>query len=235
MKRTIAFLAVLGAAAAFSPTAVASAADATIRPAGTDTEPVWSPAAVSVDVGDTVTWSFTGSTIAHNVTSNSANWTFSSPTGVGQAPAAFTFTAAGTYAFVCSIHPDTMRGTVTVGNAPPPPPPPPSQQWLPNDQSPPTVLEVTDDTRPRLSRVRVHAIARGARVRVRVNEPGRVTIRARRGHHVVRSRTVTLRRAATRTVALHGLRAGAYRIEMRARDLAGNRSRVRRAHVTVRG
>jgi hypothetical protein len=83
--------------------------------------------------------------------------------------------------------------------------------------------------------VRVRGIARGARVHVHVNEPGRVTIRARRGHRVVRTRTLTLRRAATRTVRLHGLRAGAYRIEILARDLAGNRSRVRRAHLTVRG
>jgi hypothetical protein len=94
---------------------------------------------------------------------------------------------------------------------------------------------VTDETRPRLTRVRVRGVARGARVRLHVNEPGRITVRARRGGHVVRSRTVTLRRAATRTVALHGLRAGAYRIEVLARDLAGNRSRVRRAHLTVRG
>jgi plastocyanin len=234
MKRTIAFLAVLGAAAALSPTAAASAADKTISAGGPDAAPVWSPASVAVDVGDTVTWSFSP-TVAHNVTSASANWTFSAPTGVGQAPVSHTFTATGTYTFVCTIHPDTMRGTISVGNVPPPPPPPLSQQPFPNDQSPPTVLEVTDDTRPQLTRVHVSRIARGARVRLHVNEPGRVTIRARRGHRVVRSRTVTLRRAATKTVRLRGLKAGAYRIEVLARDLAGNRSRLKRAHLTVRG
>jgi plastocyanin len=215
--------------------APASAADKTIAAAGPEAEPVWSPSAVAVDVGDTVTWSFTGSTVAHNVHATTSNWTFSTPTGTGQAPVAYTFTASGTYTFECTIHPDSMRGTVTVGDAPPPPPPPLSQQPFPNDQSPPAILELTDSARPKLSRVRVRQIAHGARVRVHVNEPGRVTIRARRGHRVVRVRTVTLRRAATKTVSLRGLRAGSYRIEVLARDLAGNRSRVRRAHLTVRG
>jgi plastocyanin len=228
-------LALAVAVALLVPAAPALAADKTVTAAGPESEPVWSPSAVAVDVGDTVTWSFTGSTVAHNVNSASSNWSFSTPTGTAQAPASFTFTAAGTYSFVCTIHPDSMRGTVTVGNAPPPPPPPLSQQPFPNSQPAPTVLELTDSIRPRLTRVRVRGIARGARVRVHVNEPGRVTIRARRGHRVVRTRTLTLRRAATRTVRLHGLRAGAYRIEILARDLAGNRSRVRRAHLTVRG
>jgi plastocyanin len=213
----------------------ALAADKTVAAAGPDDEPVWSPSAVAVDVGDTVTWSFTGSTVAHNVHSTSSNWTFAPPTGTGQPPVSFTFTASGTYTFECTIHPDSMRGTVTVGNVPPPPPPPPGQQPFPNDQSPPAILELTDSIRPKLSRVRVRRIAHGARVRLHVNEPGRVTVRARRGHRVVRSRTVTLRRAATKTVSLRGLKAGAYRIEVLARDLAGNRSRVRRAHLTIRG
>jgi plastocyanin len=216
------------------PASPALAADTTIAAAGPDAEPIWSPSDVTVDIGDTVTWTFSA-TVAHNLTPTSSNWTFSSPTGTGQAPASHTFTAAGTYTFVCTIHPDSMMGSVTVGNAPPPPPPRPGSLPLHNDQSPPTVLELTDSRRPKLSRVRVRRIAGGARVRVHVNEPGRVTIRARRGHRVVRSRTVTLRHAATKTLSLRGLAAGAYRVEILARDLAGNRSRIRRAHLTVRG
>ena len=78
------------------------------------------------------------------------------------------------------------------------------------------------------------AVARGVRVRFHLSEPGRVTVRVRRGDHVVRARTVRVRRAATRTLRLHGLLAGSYRVEVTARDSALNRSRVKRARVTVR-
>ena len=38
-----------------------------------------------------------------------------------------------------------------------------------------------------------------------------------------------MRRAGARTVTLRGLAAGSYRVEVRARDLGGNRSRVKHA------
>ena len=72
------------------------------------------------------------------------------------------------------------------------------------------------------------------RVRFHLSEPGRVTVRVRRGDHVVRARTVRLRRAATRTLRLRGLLAGSYRVEVSARDSAWNRSKVKRARVSVR-
>jgi hypothetical protein len=124
---------------------------------------------------------------------------------------------------------------VTVGNAPPPPPPPLSEQPLPNDQTTPVVLELTDEARPRLRSVRVKRIAHGARVRFRLSEPGSVTVRAKRGGQTVKARSLRVRRAGTRTLSLRGLRAGSYRIEVLARDLAGNRSRVAHARLTVRG
>src|SRR5688500_320422 len=84
-----------------------------------------SPAAepeVTVAIGDTVKWTFAGTTLAHNVQSASPNWTMASTIG---APApdkqSEPFTATGRYEFVCQLHQDTMRGTVIVG-APPPPP-----------------------------------------------------------------------------------------------------------------
>ena len=212
--------------------ASASAADTTVK--GLDgTTGLWEPANVSVHVGDTVTWDFSSTAAAHNVASNSANWSLTSPIQVHHPPVSFTFNAPGTYSFVCNVHPDTMKGTVSV-DAPPPPPPPLSEQPFPNDQSPPAVLEVTDETRPALTRVRASRIARGVSVRFRSSEPGRVTVKVKRGKRTVKTRSVRVRRAGTHSLRVRGLRAGRYGVEVRARDLAGNRSRLTRVRVTVR-
>jgi plastocyanin len=73
----------------------------------------FSPATVTIGVGGTVTWQFTGST-RHNVTFNGT-----APPG-GNIPdtnaggsAQRQFTAAGTYAYTCTRH-DGMNGTVVV-------------------------------------------------------------------------------------------------------------------------
>ena len=71
----------------------------------------YSPATVSVDTGETVTWS----------NRDSADHTATGPnfdTGVlsdGQS-GSFTFREAGTFAYVCTIHPQ-MKGTVRVAAA----------------------------------------------------------------------------------------------------------------------
>jgi hypothetical protein len=78
------------------------------------------------------------------------------------------------------------------------------------------------------------ALPGAARVHFRLDEPGRVTVRLERGARKVRSRTVRLRRAGSGAVTLRGLSAGRYRVEVRARDLGRNRSRVARVRVTVR-
>jgi plastocyanin len=222
------------AALAAAPPALAANADvqAVDGPTGSG-DNSWSPAAVSVKVGDTVTWHF-NTLAAHNVKSTTANWSIDTPfKSSGGAPETYAFTAEGTYGFVCELHSE-MTGTVTVGTPPPPPPPPLSEQPFANDQPAPTVFEVTDERRPRVSRVSAGGREGSARVRFRLDEPGRVTVRLQRGGRTVRSRTVALRRAGSRTLNLRGLSAGLYRVEVRARDLAGNRSRVKRASVRVR-
>jgi plastocyanin len=199
----------------------------------------WAPAAVTIKAGETVTWSFAGTTVFHNVASSGTNWSFRNGNpAVAPPPASFTFATPGIYAYVCEIHATTMTGTVTVTDAggtppPPPPPPPPSEQPWSNDQEPPSVFEVADDQPPALTRVRVRRTARGARVRFRLSEPGRVTIGFKRGRRMVRTKRVRAREGM-RTVRVRGLRPGRYRVEVRARDLAGNRSRLRRARMTVR-
>jgi plastocyanin len=233
MKGRIAVAATIGALAA-APPALAANADvqATDGPTGIN-DNSWSPSSVKVNVGDTVTWHF-NTVASHNVRSTSPNWSIETPfRHAGDPPATYTFTAQGTYDFVCGLHSE-MTGRVTVGNPPPPPPPPLSEQPFPNDQPAPSVLEITDEQRPELSRVHAGRIAGGVRVRFRLNEPGRVTVRVKRGGKTVRTRTVRVGRAASRSLRLRRLRAGTYRVELLARDLAGNRSRVKRARVTVR-
>jgi hypothetical protein len=70
-------------------------------------------------------------------------------------------------------------------------------------------------------------------VRFRLSEPARVTIKVKRGRRTVKTKRVNARKG-TRSATVRGLRAGRYRIEVRARDLAGNPSRVRRARLSVR-
>jgi plastocyanin len=200
----------------------------------------WTPRDLTVRAGEAVTWTFAGTSGPHNVVSNTPNWSFSNGrAAVGLPPASFTFANPGIYAFVCELHRQTMEGTVTVtdaaGNAPPPPPPPPlSEQAWPNEQPAPTVLEVRDSQRPRLTRVRVSRIARGARVRFRVSEAARVTIAVKRGSRTVKTKRARARRGA-QAVTVRGLPAGRYRFAVRARDLSGNRSARRWARLTIRG
>ena len=81
----------------------------------------WSPSTVEIEVGDSVTWRFEGTSLAHNVASTGTNWSFRTP--FDSQPATFTFTAPGTYRFVCQAHAFTMNGLVKVGVATPEPEP----------------------------------------------------------------------------------------------------------------
>jgi plastocyanin len=197
----------------------------------------WSPKDVTINPGETVTWSFAGTTGFHNVQSNGSNWTPPFRSGnAGQAPppASYTFTTAGRYEFICEVHATTMTGTVTVGNPPPPPPPPLSEQPFANDQTAPSVFEVADEKRPRLDRVRVRSVRGGARVRFRVSERSRVHVRFKLGGLTVKSARRTFRAGTHRLTVRDRRMRGRYRVDVFARDLAGNRSRVRHARLTIR-
>jgi plastocyanin len=104
----------------------APAAPAPAAPAAAKTTSVtimnyaFSPAAVTISVGDTVTWTNHDSA-AHNVVVSSGPETFTSPTLQTGQSFSFTFTKAGTYAYYCAIHPE-MKATVTVGGTSQPPP-----------------------------------------------------------------------------------------------------------------
>jgi plastocyanin len=68
------------------------------------------PSTVTVSVGTRVTWEFDDS-ISHNVTSSDNS--FSSNDLNNGAKFSFTFSKAGTYSYMCSIHP-RMKATVVV-------------------------------------------------------------------------------------------------------------------------
>jgi plastocyanin len=199
----------------------------------------WSPQTTTVAVGQTVTWSFAGTSALHNVSSSGTNWSFrNGDPGSGSPPASYRFTTPGTYRFICEVHATTMYGDVLVtdasGNPPPPPPPPPlSEQPFPNDAGSPSAFEVADALGPRLSRLAARSWRGGARLRFRLDEPAVVTLRVRRARLTVkRTRGMYLR--GRRTLTIRHLRPGRYRLDISARDLAGNRSRTRHERVTVR-
>jgi plastocyanin len=199
----------------------------------------WSPSVVTINPGETVTWSFAGTSGFHNVQSEGSNW--NPPFRNGNAdrqlpPASYTFSTEGTYTFVCEVHATTMRGTVTVGSPPPPPPPPLSEQHWANDQQPPAVLDsgTWDETRPRLSGVRASAVRNGARVRFRLSERSRVLVTLRLAGLTVKTARATLR-AGRRTLTVRDPRLrGRYRVVVVARDMAGNVSRAKDDRVTIR-
>jgi len=80
----------------------------------------FSPANVTIQVGDTVRWNNASGGHSHNVTAN--NGSFASTTG-----SSFTFThtfnSAGSVDYRCTLHSSQMKGTITVEAYGEPPPP----------------------------------------------------------------------------------------------------------------
>lgn len=211
-------------------------ADVTVN--AVDGSNTWSLPNVSIKVGETVNWSFEGTTTPHNAQNRSGNWVLASLPKVAQPTLSYKFEAKGTYTFECFLHKDTMFGEVTVADAtgdtgPPPPPPPLSEQPFANDIPPLSVFEVRDTVVPKLDRVKVSRVARGMRVRFRLSEAGKVTVKATRGRSVT-TRTVEVAKG-TRSITVKGLKSGSYRVQVSAKDLAGNAAKsAPRASVTVR-
>jgi plastocyanin len=74
---------------------------------------IFTPASLTIDAGQTVTWNNTAEFTSHTATSDSgAPAAFDGLIGPG-ASFTFTFTQPGTYHYHCSIHP-FMQGTIVV-------------------------------------------------------------------------------------------------------------------------
>ena len=76
-------------------------------------------------------------------------------------------------------------------------------------------------------------MAKGAaRVRLRVSEDSDVSVIFKRGGRTIKSGTVS--GTGTRSLTVRGLRAGRYSVQVRATDIAGNRSSLRKLSLNVR-
>jgi plastocyanin len=73
----------------------------------------FSPAALTIEPGTTVRWTNRGG-IIHDVKSTADSTTLDSPILSTGESFEFTFTAPGTYNYLCSIHPRTMLGQIVV-------------------------------------------------------------------------------------------------------------------------
>jgi plastocyanin len=132
-KRQFLVVLVLGGAATLQFGAESSADGPAIEPAGAGTleNPFsWRPSTASIGAGGTVAFRNPSTTVPHGV-----HWTGGpeKPSCSASVEAektdwsgSCTFAQPGTYAFVCTVHPNEMKGTITVssGEGPPPPPPP---------------------------------------------------------------------------------------------------------------
>lgn len=162
---------------------------------------------VRVDPGDSVTWTNRGD-VLHTVTSRrGAPQGFNS--GNVDSGQTFTraFTRAGTYSYVCTLHPGLMSGVVQVG---------------------------PDRVKPAVSRVKAKA-GKGVRVAFRLSETSKVVARITLRGRVVR--TLSKSRVAAGSQALKGARRlpeGSYRVTVRATDLEGNKAKPATAKLTVR-
>jgi plastocyanin len=118
------------AVAILQPAAASSAEGPTIEAASSSAGFVWKPSSASIAPGGSVSFKSSSTVVPHGVSWRSGpeapacsgvpvdeektNWSGNC-----------TFAQAGTYAFVCTVHPTEMKGTITVAEGGPPPGEPP--------------------------------------------------------------------------------------------------------------
>jgi plastocyanin len=229
----MAFLPLAGVAAAFA-VANASASDASIAAQ----ESSWSPSSVTIQAGESVTWTNSGG--LHNVcvqkpgtTGDTCDEFRNGEASTTWTSAAHAFSTPGTYAFFCEIHRGNgMTGTVTVeapstgtGTTPPPDAMPTDTTTTPTptDTSAPAFVGTPKRRASRKSLVLEVRLSEQATLRATVfrRPPGgrsfaRVSdasVRVKQGKNVV-----TLPRKTG------SLRSGAYRVRLQLVDAAGNKS-----------
>ena len=108
----------LATAAALGPAPAASAAGHRVM----IHDYAYSPASLTLDVGDSVTWTNMDSA-PHDVTVTRGPASFHSPLlGTGQSWT-YTFTVAGPYTYICSVHPDMQASVAVAASSSPEPAP----------------------------------------------------------------------------------------------------------------
>lgn len=72
------------------------------------------PTEVTAAVGDSVTWTWTGTAEMHNVVEDNQAFSSGSPVATDGTTFEHTFTEAGEFTYTCQVHPTEMTGTITV-------------------------------------------------------------------------------------------------------------------------
>ena len=175
----------------------------------------------------------------------------------------YMFTQPGTYNFVCQVH-QVMTGTITVTGASVTPTPTASATPTadPSDTPSPTPTATAtpqptvsatptpvgsgrttpaplgtsrlDVTPPTVSKLKLRAVAHGAKVSFSLSEQASVTIRVKHGKTTMRTTRLS-QRAGSWSVTIRGTKIvrGRYTVEVEARDARGNRAAVQRGNVRV--
>jgi plastocyanin len=188
---------------------------------------VFTPAALTVTAGDSVTWTWAGG--KHSVTSTSAEPFDSGSLSAGSF--SHTFATAGTFSYLCVWH-SGMTGSITVLPAAPAAPAAgtapaastPGATGVPQAAPGPLVAR---PGRPRLAGVGVS----GRRLRFRLNESATVVALAFRPHAArgIRiGRLVASPGKGTLDLRLDRLHPGHHRLVVRATDTGGQRSKASR-------
>jgi plastocyanin len=110
-RRTSLVIAVVGVLGLLALVGPVSAANRGVKMGEANERYFFAPATQYANVGDTVTWT-NGTDVAHTVASDSGSELASDSIGDG-ATFGHTFTAEGTFAYHCTIHP-YMKGTIVV-------------------------------------------------------------------------------------------------------------------------
>ena len=203
----------------------ARAADQTVNATGSST---WSPASVTIDVQDTVTWKNQGG--IHNVVFDDGSFTEPDQPSGTMWSVSRTFTAAGTFKYHCGFHGTAMAGTVVVqqpggGGTPPP------------DTTPPDIDSLRLVPARFCNKKTKVCKTVGTMIRFDLDEDARISGRIvdRKTGKKRGSISITATRGENEfDYSGKGLPRGKYRLELFAKDAAGNRTpKPTRASFTI--
>jgi plastocyanin len=199
----------------------------------------WSDDALQIDLGEHVTWYWTGPDTMHSVTGqppNATQWD-SDPGTLPQHNIGdhfeIDFDKPGTYSFQCKIH-SLVRGTVTVSNKP----------GDPDAEPDPVPKSNVDLKKPVLRDARIAPKfgPRGAPLQYSLNEPAKLDVEYYRyrgkgkpkfaGYATYKSH-VGYNRARVKRKPHFKPKSGRYMVELRATDEAHNTSKVKRLRFRI--
>jgi plastocyanin len=234
MRRAGLIVAIALAALAW-PGAAALAEDQTVEAKDDAYNDFFAPKNVTVNVGDKVTWTNTGSN-AHNVVFDASGQKVGGDP-VTHSPSAtpwtddFTFTKAGTFQYYCEEHGDKggvgMTGKVTVvdPNAPP-------------DTKPPNITNLRAKPKSFCTNKSETCDKRGTVIKFKLSERAKVTADIKRKN--ANTGPVVIFTNKQKKAGKHeikysgkGLKPGKYVLRLRARDAAGNTSKPFKTDVKI--